>query len=275
MPKTIVALFNERASAETARQDLIRTGLKSDGINIEDSTASLGNRFRSLKDVGMPERHAEAYCEGVRRGGNLLIARVDDNKVATAQEILQRDGAVNVDERMNQWRKTGWDHFDANARPFNADEMRKERELFESRRDDAGSFTIPVIEEEMEIGKREVQGGGVRVRSHVTEQPVDESITLREEHVDVQRRPVNREVSAADMTRMKDETIELTERREEPVVSKKARVKEEITVKKTAGQRTEHVRDTVKKTDVSVDKMETDSTGRSTTDTDARKNRMR
>src|SRR5437764_3366736 len=53
------------------------------------------------------------------------------------------------------------------------------------------SAAIPVVEEQLKVGKREVQRGGVRVFSRVVETPVNESVNLREEHVNVERRPVN------------------------------------------------------------------------------------
>ena len=118
-----------------------------------------------------------------------------------------------------------------------------------------GQAAIPVIKEDLEVGKREVQGGGVRVESKVTERPVQEQVNLREEHVKVERRPVDRAASAADLGAFKEGTLEVTEKREVPVVSKTARVVEEIVVGKQATDRTETVRDTVRETDVKVDQL--------------------
>ncbi|HEX8062397.1 MAG TPA: DUF2382 domain-containing protein [Allosphingosinicella sp.] len=58
---------------------------------------------------------------------------------------------------------------------------------------------IPIVEEELRVGKREVERGGARVRSYVTETPVSEQVNLREEHVSVERRPVDREVSQSEL----------------------------------------------------------------------------
>jgi uncharacterized protein (TIGR02271 family) len=111
---------------------------------------------------------------------------------------------------------------------------------------------IPVVEEELRVGKREVSGGRVRVRSYVVETPVQEQVSLRQEHVSIERRPADRPISDADRT-FQDRTIEATEKREEAVVSKDARVKEELVVKKDVDQRTQTVSDTVRKTEVEVE----------------------
>ena len=114
---------------------------------------------------------------------------------------------------------------------------------------------IPVVEEELAVGKRAVEGGGVRVRTEVEERPVEEKVRLREEHVRVERRPVDRPASEADIARARQAgTIEVREKSEQPVVQKQARVVEEVVVGKEATERTETVRDTVRRTDVEVEK---------------------
>jgi uncharacterized protein (TIGR02271 family) len=89
----------------------------------------------------------------------------------------------------------------------------------------------------------------------VVDRPVEEQITLREEHVRVERRPVNRDISDAELGRLKDQTVEVTEMAEEPVVNKRARVKEEVVVGKETTERTETIRDNVRATEVKVDQL--------------------
>lgn len=114
---------------------------------------------------------------------------------------------------------------------------------------------IPVVEEELIVGKREVEKGGVRITSKVTETPVEEEVRLREEHINVERRPVNRPVSSADNA-FQVGAIEVTESAEEAVVAKNARVVEEVVVNKDVQERTETVRDTVHRADVDVQQVE-------------------
>lgn len=123
----------------------------------------------------------------------------------------------------------------------------------------ADAVTLPVVEEQLHVGKREVEGGGVRVRQRIVETPVEETVRLREEHVHVERRAVDRPLTEAD-TRLQEDVIELTERAEEAVVSKQARVVEEVVVGKQVTEREETVRDTVRRTDVDVQEVGTDAT---------------
>jgi uncharacterized protein (TIGR02271 family) len=122
-----------------------------------------------------------------------------------------------------------------------------------------GEQAIPVVEEELQVGKREVEKGAVRVQSHVTETPVEEQVRLREEHVHVERRPVDRPLAGADAAAFQDKTIEMHESAEQAVVSKQARVVEEVVVGKEATERTETVRDTVRRTDVDVQQVNDDA----------------
>ena len=113
---------------------------------------------------------------------------------------------------------------------------------------------IPIVEEQLHVGKREVSGGGARVSSHVEEVPVNEQVKLREEHVSVERRPVSGDSSRnPGDAAFQDRNIEMTETSEVPVVEKEARVTEEVVVKKSAQERTENVQDTVRRTQVDVD----------------------
>ncbi len=122
-----------------------------------------------------------------------------------------------------------------------------------ARTSDTGS--IPVIQEDMQVGKRQVLRGGVRVFSRVVERPVEESIGLREEHAHVTRQAVNRPATEADFTAGREQTIEVSEYGEEAVVGKRARVVEEVQVGKQVSERTETVRDTVRHTEIQVEQV--------------------
>ena len=116
----------------------------------------------------------------------------------------------------------------------------------------AEEAVIPVIEEELHVGKRQIEHG-VRITSRVTEKPVEESVQLREERVMVDRQPVDRALTEADRDALAEGVIDVTAREEVPVVSKEARVVEEVRVGKEVRERTETVRDTVRHTDVEID----------------------
>ena len=123
---------------------------------------------------------------------------------------------------------------------------------------DAGDeAVVPVVEEELHVGKQKVEKGGVKVKSRVTETPVEADVHLHEEHVEVRRRAVNRDVTGADVAAFQEGTIELKETAERAVVSKKAKVVEEVVVSKKGSDKTQKVRDTVRKTDVEVEEIDT------------------
>jgi uncharacterized protein (TIGR02271 family) len=120
--------------------------------------------------------------------------------------------------------------------------------------------TVPVTKEEIQVGKREVQEGTTRLKKRTIEKPVEEQVQLRDENVRVERRAVDRPVKDQGKA-FEEKTIEMTETKEEPVVSKRARVTEEVTLKKEADQRTGTVRDTVRETDVEVQRSRQASIG--------------
>ena len=119
-------------------------------------------------------------------------------------------------------------------------------------------ITLPVIEEQMVIGKRAVEKGGVNVRTTMTEKPVEETVNLREENVTVERHKVDRPVDGA-TDAFQEGSFDVTTKAEVPVVSKEARVVEEVVIDKQMTERTETVSDTVKRTDVEVDEINTEN----------------
>lgn len=117
--------------------------------------------------------------------------------------------------------------------------------------------SVPIVEEDVAIGKRAVEGGTIKVRSRTVKDKVEEDVKLRDEKVDVDRVAVNKDISGKDADRMfadNDKTVEVTARREEAVVSKDAKVTGEVKVSKDADERVEHVEETVRHTEVDVDR---------------------
>ena len=138
---------------------------------------------------------------------------------------------------------TGGDDFYSHDH-FNEDNLYSNR----ARKDEG---TIPVIQEELQVGKREVATGGVRLRSRIVENQVQEDVNLREEKVHVERTPVDRPANAADI---KEEYLELTEKAEVPVVSKETRVVEEVSLNKEVTEKEERISDTVRNTEIEIER---------------------
>jgi uncharacterized protein (TIGR02271 family) len=203
--------------------------------------AATGGLIGALTGMGIPEEHAQIYAEGVRRGGTLVTVQTEEARVDSASDILNRHGAVDIERRAEEWRGSGWTGFRHDAQPMSREDLDREREV-----------RVPVTEETLAVGKRPVERGGVRVYSRVEEQPVREDVQLREEHVSVDRRPVDRPITAGDRDAFQERSYEVREMAEEPVVSKQARVAEEVVIRKDVDERTETVSDTVRRTDVDV-----------------------
>ena len=119
-----------------------------------------------------------------------------------------------------------------------------------------GGETVQVVEEELEVGKRKVATGGVRVTSSVSEVPVEETVTLREEKAEAERKNVDRKLSPEEAeAAFKGGTVEATSTREEAEVTKQARVVGEVSIGRQTKEREETVRDTVRRTEVDVEQI--------------------
>ena len=124
-------------------------------------------------------------------------------------------------------------------------------------RDEVREESVPVVEERLAVGKREVATGGVRVTSRVVETPVEETVRLREERVEAVRRPDDRRLSPEEAdAAFAERTVEVMGTGEEAEVGRTARVVEQVTLRKRAGEREETVRDTVRRTEVEVEELE-------------------
>lgn len=207
--------------------------------------AATGGLVGALVDAGIPDERAKMYDEGVRRGATLVTVNSEDHMADQAADILNRHNPMDVDRRVQEWQ----------AGTTSQPEMRtvrKERDIPETRRSDAGE-TFEVTEEELRVGKRQVDKGGVRVHTYMSEKPVEENVNLRDEHVEVTRRPVDRPASEADLNAFQEGSFEVHETDEEVVVDKQARVVEEVEIHKDVEERQETVHDTLRRTEVDIE----------------------
>ena len=287
MSRTVTALYDNRSEAEEARTRLSSSRIDTDRVRIIDksSAGGSGNQqqqlgdngggfFSGVKDLFLPHEDSHAYNEGINRGGYLLCAQVDDDQVDDAVRILEQTNSVDFDQRQDQWRSEGWQGYTGQTAGFGSGSGGQPgaggytggmSSGTENRSNTVEEQHIPIMEEQLRVGKREVNRGGARVRTYIVEQPAQEQVTLREEHVTIERRPVNEAVrgdnlSGSDL--LQERTVEMTETAEEAVVAKEARVKEELVIKKTAEEHVEQINETVRHTEVDVDEgMRSGGTG--------------
>ena len=284
--RMVTAFFDTRADADHASADLVAIGIPQSQISIvagreggtgTASTASSRDGFwASIKDMFAPDEDKHAYAEGLSRGGFLLNVHSDEASYDRIVELLDRDGAVDMDHRESEWRSSGWtgqavgapamavgstaagltatstaaDTRSASALAPAAEPRTPAAVLGE--RASGSDETIALYEENLRVGKRDVNHGRVRLRSYVVTNAVHENVALRSENVEVDRRPVNRVLAPGEAV-FEDRTIEAEEHAEEAVVSKEARVVGEVSLRKTASERNEQVNDSVRRTEVEVD----------------------
>lgn len=259
--QTITAFFDNRADAESAIQTLTNAGITADSIRmIEGADAEMSAKpaaqedkgfFASLGDFFMPDDDRQSYAEGLRRGGYLVSVQAASDDIDRVVDILDADGSVDMDARTESWRSEGW----AGATAGTAAVIPTQPAMTGGRDGTSmgeGDGTIEVVEEQIRIGKRDVSHGRVRVRAYTVEDQVSEDVTLRHERVDIVRRPVDRVLTDTE-TAFTDRTLEVEETAEEAVVSKTARVTEEIDVAKTIENVTETVSGAVRRTEVEIE----------------------
>ncbi len=281
MSRTITAMFATKQDAEAGAERLRQAGIDAAHVNVHDqSTHKTGadysthhdqGTWASIKNAFLPDEDRHTYDEGIRRGHAVLTADVSDDKIDDAVRVLEEANTLDIDEQASGWRQSGWDYQGAGTAAagtgsalFGGTSASTGTTEGAYATDRAGAEeVIPVVEEQLVVGKREVDRGGVRVRSYVSETPVHEQVRLREERVNVERRAVDQPIDALDGDAFRERSIDLTATGEEAVVGKTARVVEEVVVSKTAGERTEEIDDSVRRTEVDVDDTTTGTTGTS------------
>jgi len=284
----IVAFYASSEAAERARDELLDAGFDRNDTKVYVSAKGApGNFWDSIKDAfgALDEEDKELYAEAGRRGASAVAVSLEDDDSPQAHraiEILNAHTPIDLEQQSAGWRKEGWaggratqatgpaagheaQRSTAERRPEGREAQRpsaerrpegREAQRSSAERRSEGREAIPVTQEEVRIGKRRLATGGVRIHSRVTERPVEKNVQLSEEHVHVERHPVDRPVSGREAEdAFRERTIEAIETREEPVVEKHTRVVEEVSIEKDREQRTARVRETERHTDVNVEKV--------------------
>ena len=202
MSATVIGTIESAKVAQQAIDELLKAGFKDQDVEILKGDED--EIVAVIVERGFDEDDARGYAKAVGRGKTVLAARAVGAKAEKAAAIIERYeiGAEGLD--------------------LEAEE------------------TVSEIEENLSVGKNKVASGGVRVTTHISERPVEQTVTLRKEAVEVERRPADRKLKA-----------------EEAEVSKEARVVGEVSLGKRVEERKETVKDTVRRTEVEVEKIGT------------------
>ena len=280
-------MFENYAEATAARDALEAANVPRSRVEIVDQSASAADTsfsyerheegiWAAIKSLFMPDDDAHVYAEGVRRGHAMVIVRVDTpgdrNSVLT---ILEAQNPVDVETKATEWRQAGWSGIHEGQAAWETRRVGSAGTSTNTTPNISGTSSVtpsspaaagaeevvPVYEEQLRVGKREVAVGSVRVRSYVVETPVQEQVSLHDERVEIERRPVDRVATGSEVgaAPFQERVVEVTARREEPVISKETRLKEEVAVRKQEEDRTQTVGDTVRHTEVEVEDRRTGS----------------
>jgi uncharacterized protein (TIGR02271 family) len=248
----IVAAFENADRARSAREALVAAGVDNANIDLLEKRSDL-DTWAAVKRHAVPDEDAHLYAEGLGRGHSLLVICGTADEHDRVMQVLGRFNPIDIDDHAAQWRKTGWSGVHPGKAVWDARQQTSPGSKTPAAPSQAQEEVVPIFEERLKVGKRVVEQGHVGVRVYTVERPAQEGVTLREERVAVERRPVDRSAASMPGEAFKDRTIDVTTHREEPVIAKEARLKEEVVVRQEAEHRNETVRDTVRHTEVEVE----------------------
>jgi uncharacterized protein (TIGR02271 family) len=219
---TVIATIDSAKVAQQLIDELLEAGFKDQDVEILDGDED--ELVAEIVERGFGQGDARGYAKAVSRGKSLVAARAAPEKAEKAAAIMERYEAAEGESSHEQ------------------------------------GETVQEIEEELSVGKRKVASGGVRVTTSVSETPVEETVTLREEEVEVERRPADRKLKPEEVkAAFQDKTVEMLGTSEELEVRKEARVVGEVMLGKRVEEHEETVKDTVRRSEVEVEKIKPSS----------------
>ena len=290
MQRAVTAIYRTYAVADLVREEIAELGVSRGHIHVvprQDEPLEEGHvrdtdTFNlELHDLHLPEEELRTYQEAVRRGDYVVSVNVDDEShLDGIMEVMRKpEDAYDIDALDEEYRDAeyvpassagagmgaaamgaGMGGAAIGAGTAAAPEEDTERGAEPDRDVMAASSgmattsdeqVIPVAEERLHVGKRDVGRGSVHVRAYTREVPVEERVTLRDERVHVERRAPTGSTPAEDA--FQDREVVMEEHEEEAVVTKEAEIVEEVVVSKDVDVHEEVVKETVRKTEVEVD----------------------
>src|SRR5688572_11885435 len=218
---SVISAFDDQKIASQVIDALLSEGFKDRDIEVLRGKGD--ELMGEIAEHGFGKEDAREFAEAAGKGKTLVAARVPEEKLERAVAIMERYEGYQGKGRQGSGREE----------------------------------TVQVVEEELSVGKRKVASGGVRVTTSVSERPVKETVRLREEHVEAERRSADRPLSAKEAeAAFEEKTVEMMGTSEQIEVRKEARVVGEVVLNKESKERQQTVKDTVRRTDVEVEEIE-------------------
>lgn len=278
----IVAVYDKAGKAKDAARALEASGFPAGDISVmHRDTMNLADlREPKLRNKlfgrELSDHEGALFTRTIEGGGGVLTLRATDRDMPRAMKILDVRESFETPDRAETLRSgDGYDRTDVAAR------VNQEQRTNVAGRVDledtsgvplsrssavpptgtAGTTPVPIDrgreevirlhEEQLDVGKRVVETGKARVRRFVVEKPVESQVKLHEEHATIQRRPITNGEAIKDAD-WSDKVIEITETTEQPVITKKVRVADEVVIRREGSDRVETVRDTVRRQEVDL-----------------------
>jgi uncharacterized protein (TIGR02271 family) len=218
MATTVIGTIGDAKNAQKLVNELVKAGFKQQDIELLEGSEK--EILATIVERGFDEDDARGYAKAARGGKTLVATRAPEDKVNAAVDLIERYESAGAEGAKEQ------------------------------------GETVQEIEEELSVGKRKVTTGGVRVTTSVSETPVEETVSLREERVEAERKPASRKLSAEEAeAAFEEKTVEMTGTSEQAEVGKQARVVGEVAVGKQVEEREATVKDTVRRSEVEVEKV--------------------
>ena len=215
---TVINTYDDQKTADEAIAALREEGFEDRQVQILKGDAK--KIMSQISERGFEDADARAYADAAARGRTLILADVSEETADRALSIMDR--------------------------------------VVAARRGADGSAvgSVPIVEEELSVGKAKSVTGGARVTTSVSERPVEETVTLRTETVEAKHHSADRVLGAEEAEAdFEGKTVEMMGTQEEVEVHKEARVVGEVELTKETSERQETVRDTVRKTEVEVEQV--------------------
>jgi len=270
----VVAVFDTVEHAQNAIRALQGAGFPAADISVVNNETLDDRGAKVATETGFWHRlfgsdvdlyEAKVYGHTVDRGGSVVTLRAPDTLVDKAVALLHTHNPVDVNQRA-----ASLGIIAAAAAPLAAKAAAGARAVADTASSVAAKApaaasmptgnqdeVLRLAEETFNVGKRQVQAGMTRVRRFVTERPVEAQVTLHEEHAEIARRAISDPGYIKDIV-WSDRTIEVRETKEQAVVSKSARIAEEVVIQKKGSDRVETVKDSVRRQQAEIERVDQD-----------------
>lgn len=273
--ETLVAAFDTPEHARSAVDALKAGGFHGNDISVFDHSrlALVGGKssttapkppglWHKLFGTDLNRYEATVYGDTVNEGGTVVSVRVPQDQVAHATGILDLHRPIDVHDRAVTSGAAPAAHVDTAAKSLASKPLAPEQDVAVTPKlAETHPDSMRLAEEQLEVGKKMVETGRTRVRRFTTERDVSQNVTLHDEHAEVLRTALSKPTELKEID-WADRELEMVETAEQALVSKTARVVEEVSLRKKGDEHVETIHEKLRRQQAEVEKV--DATGKPT-----------